>query len=324
MKRRAFLATAGSLILGSAMAQSKREPTRVGWLHFGSRSDRESEYAAFKAGMLALGWKEGEHYAMVERWADDRADRLAVFAEQIAASKPAVIVAVPGSAVLAALKAAPRTPIVMANGADPVSSGFTTSLSHPSSTVTGLSNNLTDLGDKFPELLLAAAPGVRRIGFLDLAKTSVPQGPKENVKRLSKLYSIDGRIFDVKSSADIGPALARYSVEGVQALVVMVHPLLFAERKQIAQGALRRKWPVIGFNSAFADAGALMSYGPNFAEQVRRAAHFVDRILKGARPADLPFEEPTQYELVVNLNTAKALGLKIPQSLVLRADRMIE
>lgn len=325
MKRRAFLATAGSLVLGSALAQSKREPVRVGWLSSGARKTNLTQYAAFKAGMLALGWKEGEHYVLVERWADNLgAERTAVLADEIAANKPAVIVASPNGQVRAALKAAPTTPIVMATGTDPVGWGFAASLAHPGGMVTGNSNILGELSDKYPELLLEAAPRVRRIGFLIQSQGPLREEQLEGIRRIAKIHALDARIGEVKAIVEVEPALARFAAERVQAVIVYVGPLLNAERTRIAQTALKRKWPIIAFRSEFADEGALMSYGPNFLAHFRRAAYFVDRILKGAKPADLPFEQPTQIEFVVNLKTAKTLGLKIPQSLLLRADRVIE
>jgi len=323
--RRRFLAAAAGLAFGPALAQSKREPVRVGWLLSGSREVNLWQLAAFKAGMLALGWKEGEHYVLAERWADNLgAERTAVLAGEIAANKPAVVVAAPNGQVLALLKAAPDTPIVMATGTDPVGHGFAASLAHPGGMVTGNANMLGDVSDKYPELLLAAAPGARRIGFLVQYQGSLNQAQLENIRRISKIHALDARIGEVKTLAEVDAALARFAAERVQALIVTVGPALLAGRARIAQTALKRKWPMIAFASPFADEGALMSYGPNFADQFRRAAYFVDRILKGAKPADLPFEQPTQVEFVVNMKTARALGLKIPQSLLLRAGRVIE
>jgi putative ABC transport system substrate-binding protein len=324
MNRRAFLAAAGGLVLGPALAQSKSEPVRVGWLATNSRETAPAQLAAFKAAILALGWKEGEHYVLVERWFGDGAVPYATLAAQIAAAKPAVIVAYANGAVAAALKAAPATPIVMATGTDPVGWGFAASLGRPGGTVTGNSNILGDLSDKYLELLLAASPSARRVGFLLQNQGPLNQAQLESVGRISKIHSIDARIQEVKSRAEVEPALARLAADGVQGLIVNVGPVLSAEQANIAQTALKRKWPMIGFRGEFADEGALVSYGPNFAVQFRRAAYFVDRILKGAKPADLPFEQPTEIEFVVNMKTARALGLKIPQSLLIRADRVIE
>jgi putative ABC transport system substrate-binding protein len=275
--------------------------------------------------MLALGWKEGEHYVLVERWADNLgAERTAVLAGEIAANKPAVIVAAPNGQVMAVLKVAPDVPIVMATGTDPVGHGFAASLARPGGMVTGNANMLGDVSDKYPELLLAAVPGARRIGFLLQYQGPLNQAQLDSTRRIAKSHSLDARIVEVKTLEEVEPALARFAAERVQGLIVTVGPLLFAKRAHIAQTALKRKWPMIAFGSQFADEGALMSYGPNFADQFRRAAYFVDRILKGAKPADLPFEQPTQVEFVVNMKTARALGLKMPQALLLRADRVIE
>jgi putative tryptophan/tyrosine transport system substrate-binding protein len=331
IRRRPWIAR-GLLLLaapGTALAQTPnkelRQLVRLGWLSSTSRESSLSLLAAFKAEMQALGWKEGEHYALVERWADNLGvERNAVLAGEVAAARPAIIVAAPNGAVRAALKAAPDTPIVMATGTDPVGWGFAASLAHPGGTVTGNANLLGDLSDKYPELLLAAAPGIRRVGFLLQPQGPLSQAQIDSTLRIAKVHSLDASIGEVKTADEVGPVLARFAVERVQALIVNVGPSLMAQRTLIAQTALQRKWPTIAFARQFADEGALMSYGPNFASQFRRAAYFVDRILKGAKPADLPFEQPTQVEFVVNRKTAKALGLTIPQSLLLRADELIE
>jgi putative ABC transport system substrate-binding protein len=323
--RRRFLAAAAGLVFGPALAQSKREPVRVGWLLSGSRESVLWGLAAFKAGMLTLGWKEGEHYVLVERWADNLGmERIAVLAGEIAAARPAVIVASANGSVLEVRKAAPDMPIVMATGTDPVKWGFAASLARPGGMVTGNANMLGDVSDKYPELLLAAAPGARRIGFLMQNQGPLNQAQLDSTRRIAKSHALDARIGEVKTLAEVDPALARFAAERVQGLIVTVGPLLAATRARIAQTALKRKWPMIGFSGQFADEGALMSYGPNIAAQFERAAYFVDRILKGAKPADLPFEQPTQIEFVLNMKTARALGLKIPQELLLRATRVIE
>jgi putative ABC transport system substrate-binding protein len=325
INRRRFLAAAAGLAFGPALAQSKREPVRVGWLLSGSREVNLWQLAAFKAGMLALGWKEGEHYVLVERWADNLGpERTAILAKEIAAARPAIIIAAPNGAVRAALEAAPNVPIVMATGTDPVGHGYAASLAHPGGMVTGNANLLGDVSDKYPELLLAAAPGARRVGFLMQYQGPLNQAQLDSTRRIAKIHALDARIGEVKTLAEIEPVLARFAAERVQALIVTVGPLLSAERARIVQNALKRKWPMIAFSGSFADEGALMSYGPNMVAQYERTAYFVDRILKGAKPADLPFEQPTQIEFVVNMKTAKALGLKMPQPLLLRADRVIE
>lgn len=330
MRRRPLLAS-GLLLLaapGATLAQTPpkdvRPPVRVGWLGSSTRESSLSWLAAFNAEMLALGWREGEHYALVERWADNLGpERIAVLAGEIAALKPAVIVAVPNGAVRAALKASPDTPIVMGTGTDPVGWGFAASLARPGGMVTGNANMLGDLSDKYPELLLAAAPGVRRVGFLMQHQGPLHQAQLDSTARIAKIHSLDANIGEVRVPADVEPVLARFAAERVQALIVNVGPSLLAQRRLITQTALQRKWPMIGFTRQFADEGALMSYGPNFTAQFSRAAYFVDRILKGTKPADLPFEQPTQIEFVISRKTARALGITIPPSLLVRADEVI-
>lgn len=324
-RRKLLLALAGGAIAPRLFAQPRREPVRVGYLSSFARGNSPAQFAAFKEGMLALGWKEGENYQLVERWGDNLGtERAEELARQIAASKPAVILASPNGPVRAALKAAPGVPIVMATGTDPVGWGFAASLARPGGMVTGNSNILGELSDKYAGLLLEAAPRVKRIGFLVQSQGPLRDEQMQGIRRVVKIHALDARIGEVKTVEEIEPALARFATEGVQALIVYVGPLLSAERVRISQTALKRRWPTIAFNSQFSDEGALMSYGPNFPAHFRRAAYFVDRILKGAKPGDLPFEEPTQIEMVINMKTAKAIGLNISQSLLIRADRVID
>lgn len=323
-RRSCLVAAAATLAFRPVLAQTTREPLRIGWLGASSREVSLQFIAAFKAAMQTMGRKDGEHYVLVERWANNQgAERNAVLAAEVAATRPAVIVAFPNGAVQAASKAAPDTPIVMATGTDPVGWGFAASLARPGGMVTGNANMLDDLGIKYAELLLAAAPGTRRVGFLQQHQGPHNQAQIDDTQRIVKAHALDARLAEVKTASEIEPALARFAGERVQGLIVTVGPLLLAQRALIVQSALQRKWPMVGFTRQFADDGALMSFGPNFAAQFQRAAYFVDRILKGAKPLDLPFEQPTVFEFVVNRNTAKAIGVNLPQALLLRADEVI-
>jgi ABC-type uncharacterized transport system substrate-binding protein len=324
--RRAFLLAAAAWPVlgwtGSVFAQSK-QPVLIGWLHAGSREVNGRLFAAFKEGLAALGWKEGSQVVIEERWADGRSDRLPALAGELAAKGPAVIVAGPVAAAAAATKAAPKTPIVLLSG-DPVPAGLVASLAHPGGMVTGVTNVVTDISEKYLELLLAAAPKSRRVGFL-FDTTSVNHALfLEAARRSVAQSSVEARYAEVARQEEIEPALSRLAKERVQALVVMPGQAVVVGGRRIVKFAQEQRWPVVAGVGEFAEAGALLVYSADALANYRRAAYYVDRILKGAKPADLPVEQPTKFELVINLKTAKALGLTIPQSVLGRADQVIE
>ena len=324
--RRAFLIAAAAwpalAWTGAVLAQLK-QPILIGWLHAGSRESNGHLFAAFKEGLAALGWKEGSNVVFEERWADGRTDRLPALAGELAAKGPTVIVAAPVSAAAAATKAAPKTPIVLLLG-DPVAAGLVASFARPGGMVTGVANLVTDISEKYLELLLAAAPKLRRISFL-VDTTAVNHALfLEAARRSVAQYSMEARYAEVARPEEIESALSRLAKEGVQALVVMPGQAVVVGRRRIVKLALAQRWPVIAGVREFAEAGALLSYSADALANYRRAAYYVDRILKGAKPGDLPIEQPTKFELVINMKTAKALGLTIPPSLLARADEVIQ
>ena len=325
--RRKLLATGAVLPAlvwaGAVFAQTKKAPILIGWLNNGSRESFGHFFAAFKEGLAALGWKEGSNVVFEERWADGRTERLQPLAQELAAKKPAVIVAL-GSSVRAAAKAAPNTPVVQAGGADPVAAGLVASLARPGGMVTGVSSIGSEISEKFLELLLAAAPKLRRIGFLFDSTTGNIALQRENTRRSVAQHSVEARYAEVARLEEIEPALSRLAKEGAQALVLLPSSTFLVERRRIVKLALAHRWPVIAGLREWAEEGALLSYGVDPSANYRRAAYYVDRILKGAKPGDLPIEQPTKFELVINLKTAKALKLEIPRDLAVRADRVIE
>ena len=307
----------------AVFGQSRKPPVLIGWLSWGSRESGERVRNVFKDGLAALGWKEGSNYVLEERWADGRVDRLPALAEELAAKKPAIIVATPVPPARAAAKAAPKTPIVVIGG-DPVSARLVASYARPGGMVTGISSLSTEISAKYLELLLAAAPKSRRVGFLLDAAGSGFTLHKENVRRSVAQHAVEARFAEVARPEEIEPALARLAKEGVQALVVVSTTALSVERRRIVNFALAQRWPLVTGGALWAEQGALLSYSDEPFANSRRAAYFVDRILKGAKPADLPIERPTKFELVINMKTAKALKLEIPRELAVRADRVIE
>ncbi len=326
--RRAFILAAAAwpalAWTDAVFGQPRKPPVLIGWLNFGSRETRGHLLTAFKEGLTALGWKEGTQVVIEERWANGRRERLQSLADELAAKKPALIVAISLPAAAAAAKAAPRTPIVMVTGADPVAGGIVKSLARPGGMITGLTDIRADLSEKYLELLLAAAPKLKRVGFL--FDSNAPNYPlvMAAARRSAARHSVEARFAEVAKLEDIEPAISRLAKEGAQALLLMTGLILSTERRRVVKLALAHRWPVVAGGRAFVEDGALLSYGADGSAMYRRAAYYVDRILKGTKPADLPIEQPTKFELVLNMKTAKALKLDISRELAVRVDRVIE
>jgi putative ABC transport system substrate-binding protein len=280
--------------------------------------------AAFKEGMAEFGWKEGSSYVIEERWADGHWERLKSLAEGLAAKKPAVIVAVSLPAARAAATAAPKTAIVV-SGADMVAAGLAKSLARPGGMITGVTNVSGYLSEKYLELLLAAAPRVKRVGFLTDPTSPASQEYLEAARRSAVQHGVEARYAEAAKAEEIESAIAHLAREGTQGLVVLSQAGPFTlERTRIMKLALAQRWPVIARGAEWTNDGALLSYGPAPGIVTQRIAYYVDRILKGAKPGDLPIEQPTKFELVINARTAKLLKLDIPRDLAVRADRVIE
>ena len=311
-----------------AFAQPKPGPVLIGWLHLGSPEADSDQLPAFKEGLAALGYKGGQHYRITEHWGYSRRENMQRLAEELAAMKPRLIVAVFSDAVRSAVKAAPATPIVTVGG-DPVLAGYAKSLARPGGMVTGLSNVVGELREKYLELLLAAVPAVRRVGVLHSGVN--PSGPvlersMAAARRSAAQRSAEVRFESAGKFEEIEPALSRLANQGAQGLVVFPNALFVAEAAPNARFALAHRLPLIG-PAAFTrvDPGALLSYAASgAAAELRRAAYYVDRILRGAHPGDLPIQQPTKFELVLNMKTARTLGLTISQDFLLRVDRIIE
>ncbi len=308
----------------AVFGQSKKPPVVIGWLHQMSREEGGRWLAAFKEGLAALGWKEGSQVVIEERWADDRIDRLQPLAEELAARKPSVIVAVPMRSAPVAAKAAPRIPVVMVTGGDPVAAGVVASLARPGGTITGVTGIQVDVTEKYLELLLAAVPKLKRVGFLTDPRNPNRAKVMDAVRRSAAQHSVDARFAEATSPEEIERAILRLTKEGAQALVVTASATFITERRRIVRLALAQRWPLVAGRLEFTEEGGLLSYGADRTALFRRAAYYVDRILKGAKPGDLPIEQPMKFELVLNMKTAKALKLEISRELELRIDRVIE
>jgi ABC-type uncharacterized transport system substrate-binding protein len=258
---------------------------------------------------------------MEERWAEGRMDQLESLAQSLASKHPAVIVAGGTSQVTKAVSlAAPKTPVVSNAGGDPVAAGFAVSLARPGGMITGITSALDEVVEKYLELLLETIPGLRRVGCR--YDRSAPR-TIEQVNRSAK-RGVETKFAEAARPEDIEGVISRLAKERVQALIVMPSGFFPSERKRIVGLAMAQRWPVFGGQREYVEAGALLSYGTDRPAGYFRVAYYVDRILKGSKPADLPFERPTKFELFVNMKPAKTLGVTIPQSILLRADRVIE
>lgn len=279
---------------------------------------------SLRDGLRERGWVEGRNIAIEWRWARGNTERYTDLAADLVRLKVDVIVAASNAAVGAAQKATTTIPIVMINPTDPVGLGFVRSLARPGGNTTGLTNVSLELQGKRLQLLKQALPKLARLGILwDPAE----RGRREQVKEVEVAAASavsHVRLVEMRSVDDTGRAFAAMAGDGIDAVIAVASAMLFAQRAQIAQHAVKHRLPTMFPAREYAEAGGFLAYGTDFNHLHRRAAHFVDRILNGAKPGDLPVEQPSKFELVINLRTAKALGLKVPPSLLLQADTVIE
>ena len=324
--RRRWLAAGAAvpaLAWTGALRAQANVPVVIGWLSTGTQEAGENWRKTFSESMAALGWKLGAQYVFEARSADGRVELLSALAQEISAKKPAVIVTMPSSSARAAMAAAPTTPVVLALG-DPLATGLVTSLARPGGMLTGLSNVSTDTGQKAIELLVEALPKLRRVGFL-ADSTSANHGTNvTGARRAAERLRIEAVIVDIAKPEDIGPATARLAKAKVQALVVLPSSWFQAHMPKIIQPALAQRWPVAGNLDRIPRQGGLFSFGADERALIQRSAYYVDRILKGAKPGELPIEQPTTFRLVLNMKTAKTLGITMPPSMLVRATEVIE
>jgi putative ABC transport system substrate-binding protein len=325
-RRQLVIAAAALLAMPLVVrAQPARRVYRIGLL--GVYSDNaavQRVFGEFREAMAALGWQEGENYVRVDRWAMGDLQRLPALASELVSLKPdALMAGTPESAF--ALKNATRTiPIVAIGIPDPVEIGLARSLAHSGENVTGPTAAFSELIGKQLEVLKEAIPRVARIAALN--HTGSPSRGQHIAHALTAAAALRVRLepIDVSTPKDFEPAFERIRAGGAEAVLVVPSPFMFVNRAVLAEIALRYRLPTIWNIPAQAEAGGLMSYGVDVNVLFRRAAVFMDSIFRGASAADLPFERPSKFELVLNMKTAKALGMSFPQSLLLRADRVIE
>jgi putative ABC transport system substrate-binding protein len=325
MKRKLIFLALGTLLFGScfwAEAQDQKKIPRIGILAGGSASSDSPRMQAFLGGLRDLGWVEGRNLMIEYRYADGQLDRLNKLAAELVANRVDVIVAQAPAAVRATKRESNATPIVMAHGGDPVAQGFVASLARPGGNVTGISNFSAELSGKRLELLKEAFPKTSRVAVIWNPEAPGPVLGFKELEIAAKVVDVPLESLPVRGPKDFERAF-RAARDRVGGLLVIQDVVTVTHLKQIVKLATEHRLPAIYMEREWAEAGGLMSYGVNQNDLHRRAATYVDRILKGAKPADLPVEQPTKFELIINLKTAKQIGVTIPANVLARADRVI-
>jgi putative tryptophan/tyrosine transport system substrate-binding protein len=326
MRRREFIALVGgaaaSLPLAGRAQQSGKLPT-IGVLGPTTPLVESQPLAAFVQRLRELGWMEGRTVAIEVRWAEGRSERFAEIAAELVRLKVDVIFTYATLPVLALKQATSVIPIVFASAADPVGTGLVASLARPGGNVTGLSNQQADTAAKRLELLREVIPGLARLAILANVGNPAAVLDMREIQAAARTLSLETVTSEIRRAEDIAPAFEAF-IGRVHALYVAGDPLVNTNRIRINSLALGAHLPTMHGYRQYVEAGGLMSYGPSTVDAYRRAADYVDKILRGAKPGDIPVEQPTKFDLVINLTTAKALGLTIPESFLLRADEVIE
>lgn len=319
--------TLAALLLPCAWhtTSSHAAPARIGFLSPTTREATAFVLEGLRRGLREHGLVEGAQLTLEVRYADDRFDRLPALARELAGLPVDVLVSFVTQASLAAQRSTRTVPIVMVGVSDPVASGLVASLSRPGGNVTGTSAPFAESAGKGLQLLKEAIPSLQRVAVLrNPANTVFAQQMLDETRAAAQALGLELLLFEAHDAASIDAAFAAIARQRVSALDVLPDPVLSAHWARIATAALRLKLPSITVSSAYAEAGGLMTYGPSLPEMARIAGGYVARILRGARPAELPVELPTKFELVINRKTARALGLTLPQALLLRAERVID
>ena len=322
MRRREFITLLGAVAW--PLAARGQQPDKIFKIGFIATGGVPLYMNAFHDALQALGWIEGKNVIYEARYAENRLDRLPELVAELLRLNVDVIVAGGTPAPLAAKRATATVPIVMTAAADPLGSGLIASLARPGGNVTGLSLMSADLVEKRLELLKEVFPGLASVAVLWNADHPFSALVFKETKRAAQSLRIEVQSLEVRSPDDIDSALVTAMRQNASALIAVEDPLTTDYRHQIADFVAENRLPAIYGLRMFVDAGGLLSYGADLADLYRRAAGYVDKILKGAKPSDLPVEQPTKFELVVNLKTAKALGLTIPPTLLATADEVIE
>ena len=319
------LLAAGSLAASpSAIGQDATNVRRIGFINVGPAAPNRINVDAFMAGLRDLGYAEGRTIVVDYRWADGKADRLPGLVNELLSLKPEEIVSTGGLPTILAVKAATTTvPVVFITG-DPLAEGIVPSLARPGGNLTGLAVLAEEVESKRLELLKEVLPNARRIAVVWNPSQRFADRTLKAFTLTARRMGMVAQMWEARDARELDEALAGISAAQVDALAVLPDPVLGFERARIVDFAIKNRLPGVYFWREFAQIGGLLSYGARLTATYRRAAAYVDKILKGAKPGDLPIEQPTTFELVINLKTAKALGLTIPPSLLARADEVIQ
>jgi ABC-type uncharacterized transport system substrate-binding protein len=326
VNRREFITLLGGAAIGWPLAARAQQPGKlrtIGFLGQSTRSAASEWVAAFVQRLHELGWNEGRTVAIEYRWAEGREERFAQIAAEFVRLKVDIIVTSGTPQILAAKQATSVIPIVFAAAGDPVASGLVASLARPGGNATGLSSLVADLAGKRIELLREVVPGLRRLAMLGNVGNPLSVLEMDEVQAAARTLGLEVHTLEIRQAQDITPAFE--ALKGrADALYVCIDALVNANRIRINTSALGARLPTMHGSRDYVEAGGLMSYGPNYPDLFRRAADYVDKILHGTKPGDIPVEQPTKFDLVINLTTARALGLDLPPTLLARADEVLE
>jgi len=316
---------AGSLsVVLSAFGQQEKRVRRIGFFTGSSAQGQATRLAAFRLGMAALRWVEGRDYVIDARYANGVAQARPGLAAELVATQPDLLLTVGDETVRQLAQRTKTIPIVFAVAQDPLGNRVVASLQRPGGNATGLTSLSRDLGAKRLQLLKEAFPQVAHVAVLFEAANVGNLSQMQDIEEAAAGLKIRVTPIELRQAADIEPAFKRGAALGAQSYMVTQGALTLTQLQAIVDRVLRSKVPAMFPHDDFVEAGGLMSYGPSFTDNYRRAAGYVDKIFKGAKPGDLPIEQPVKFELVLNLKTAKAMGLRFPQSFLVRADRVIE
>jgi ABC-type uncharacterized transport system substrate-binding protein len=327
LHRRGFVALLGGAAAAWPLAAHAQQPGkvwRIGWLSGGSREATSRLDGAFLQGMRELGYVEGRDFVMESRFADGKYEQYSEVAAEFVRLKVDVILTGATSAIRTLQRATNTIPIVLAYSTDPVGNGFVASLARPGGNITGLASSSDDTSPKQLELVGTVVPNVSRIGLLGNPASPPYADVRKGAQTAAQKAGLTLVAVEARNPQGIESAFAAFGKERVQAFILAGDAVFFTQRRQIADLALKNRLPSIFPQREYAEAGGLMSYGENLSDFFRRAASFVDKIFKGANPGDLPIDQPTRFNLVINRKTADALGLAIPPHFYIFADEVIE
>jgi ABC-type uncharacterized transport system substrate-binding protein len=326
MEKKVFYLSLCTMLFALCFPVEAQQPTklaRIGHLDATSPSTNPNRNEAFRQGIRELGYLEGKNIVIEWRFADGKADRLPALAAELVRLKVDVIVSGGSTATQAARKATSTIPIIMSQDNDPVANGFVASLARPGGNITGLATLRSELSGKRLELLTEIVPKLRRVAVLGSSTNPGNAQSLRETEVAAGAFGVKLQYLDVLGPKDIESAFGAANNGRADAVLVLASPVLNSHRMQVVELAANRRLPAVYDRRDFGEAGGLMTYGVSVADLDRRAATYVDKILKGAKPADLPVEQPTKFELVINLKAAKQIGLTIPPNVLARADRVI-